>query len=64
MSITSKRYINEIVLCPRCKGEGRVPKNEKELYFSRFNESRYKTCPDCLGKRVLKKVGTWHYERI
>jgi DnaJ-class molecular chaperone len=64
MSTNHKRYINEIVLCPTCNGEAKVRKTEKELHFSRYDDSLYKTCPDCLGKGRLRKVGEWKYERV
>ncbi|MFP4622382.1 MAG: hypothetical protein ACLFM7_13805 [Bacteroidales bacterium] len=39
-------------------------RTEKDLLENPYNENQCKTCPDCLGKGRLRKVGEYKYERL
>lgn len=55
----------EIVVCPQCKGIGKVAKlNTDGSYYISRGEPVLELCPSCDGERVVLKQETIEYFRM
>lgn len=62
MQPSLKRYDQKIILCPNCKGEGRICVDELVDYHKGIYDTECEDCFYCEGKgRVLEKT-TIKYE--
>jgi len=54
------KTIPKTIVCPTCKGEGTVKVgNLREMHNHDTD-----TCPDCWGKRVMRRIVKIEYQKI
>jgi len=54
------KTLKKIIICPTCQGEGTI----KVGNLREMHNHDIEPCPDCQGKRNVRRIVTIKYERL
>jgi DnaJ-class molecular chaperone len=54
------KTLSKIIICPTCQGEGEIKVGNLVEHHNHDTD----TCPDCRGKRNVRRIVTIKYEKL